>query len=105
MRGQVAALQQIANTPESWSYQRHMRLAVLFWCHLLPLSLLPSLGPVAIPLASIMGFLVVKLDDISIELQCPFGTDLSDIDLQTTTDQFAGVLEFRTEQYVFKYIL
>jgi predicted membrane chloride channel (bestrophin family) len=87
MQERVAGLQRIQSTPESWSYQKHLRLTTLLWVHLLPFSVLPSLGAFSIPVCTVVGFIVIKLDDISVELQSPFGADSSDVDLSSATSR------------------
>jgi predicted membrane chloride channel (bestrophin family) len=63
-----------------------MRMTVLLWCALLPFALVPPVGAAAIPIASALAFVVIKMDDVSVEIQDPFGLHLSDIDVSSATE-------------------
>ena len=81
-------LHRIRETPEPWSYQKHMRLTAMIWLGILPLSVLPTLQW-STPLFSVaIGYVVFKLDDISVELQNPFGFDRSDLSICILNDEF-----------------
>jgi predicted membrane chloride channel (bestrophin family) len=80
---QIQSLQRIQRSPDCWTLQRHLRFTALVWLHIMPLSLVPHLGLLSIPLASLIGFVVIKMDDIGLEVQRPFGNDLSDIDVSS----------------------
>ncbi len=73
-------------TPEPWAYQKHLRLTALLWLSFLPFVLIPSLHLFAIPISSVIGYVVFKLDDVSVELQDPFGWDHSDLTICVLND-------------------
>lgn len=81
-------LHRIRATPEPWSYQKHMRFTAMLWLGILPLALLPSLLWSTPLLATSIGYVVFKLDDISVELQNPFGFDRSDLSICLLNDDF-----------------
>jgi len=89
-------LNRIRATPEPWSYQKHMRATTILWLGILPLCLLPSLTWATPLLASPIGYVVFKLDDISVELQNPFGFDRSDLSIciqnELLQEQFESML-------------
>ena len=81
-------LHRIRETPEPWSYQKHLRLTAMIWLGILPLSIMPTLQW-STPLFSVaIGYVVFKLDDISVELQNPFGFDRSDLSICILNDEF-----------------
>jgi len=81
-------LHRIRETPEPWSYQKHMRLTAMIWLGILPLSLMPTLQWATPVFSTAIGYVVFKLDDISVELQNPFGFDRSDLSICILNDEF-----------------
>lgn len=75
------SLQRLGSLPEPWTYQKHMRLTTQLWLGMLPLALLPSLSAATPLLAASIAYTVYKLDDISVELTLPFGSDRSDLSI------------------------
>ena len=102
MTERVGSLQRVASTPEPWSYIKHMRMTVLLWCALLPFALVPPVGAAAIPIASALAFVVIKMDDVSVEIQDPFGLHLSDIDVSSATESLVlSLLALLVQKYKF----
>merc|ERR1712012_339224 len=92
MIGRVEALDIIHTTPEPWAYMKHLRLTTLIWLSMLPLAMLPSLLHVTPALSIAIGYVVLKLDDLAIELQAPFGWDRSDIAVCLLNDKLQAEL-------------
>eukprot|EP00403_Amphidinium_massartii_P022679 CAMPEP_0178406454 /NCGR_PEP_ID=MMETSP0689_2-20121128/18920_1 /TAXON_ID=160604 /ORGANISM="Amphidinium massartii, Strain CS-259" /LENGTH=226 /DNA_ID=CAMNT_0020027495 /DNA_START=433 /DNA_END=1113 /DNA_ORIENTATION=+ len=72
-------IQRIQSTREPWSYQKHMRLTTQIWLGVLPFALLPPLQFITPLFCGFIGFVVYKLDDVSVELMNPYGFDRSDL--------------------------
>ena len=87
------SLHRIRFTPEPWSYQKHLRFTAMLWLGILPISLMPSLTWFTPILSSAIGYVVFKLDDISVELQNPFGFDRSDLSICLLNDDFQAELK------------
>lgn len=84
-------ISRIDSTPEPWAYQKTMRATMALWLGLLPLALLPELGPLWTPaLGGAIAGIVLKLDDVAVEAQNPFGVDLSDISLCYLNESLKG---------------
>jgi len=93
-------VERIATTAEPWSYQKHLRITTLLWLGILPLALLPSLQLATPIMAPAVGYVLLKMDDVSIEVQNPFGMDKSDLDICILTDRFQTTLEAQLLTYV-----
>mmetsp|Transcript_55837 Transcript_55837/g.103340 ORF Transcript_55837/g.103340 Transcript_55837/m.103340 type:complete len:455 (+) Transcript_55837:41-1405(+) len=86
-------LQRIQSTREPWSYQRHMRLTTQFWLGVLPLAIMPPLQFVTPFFCGIIGYVVYKLDDVSVELMNPFGYDRSDLPICLINERLRAEIE------------
>ena len=53
--------------------------SVVLWAAGVPLVLMPTLQLATIPMGAMLSFFVAKLDEISAELQNPYGYDISDV--------------------------
>ena len=93
-------IERIATTAEPWSYQKHMRFTTQLWLGILPLALLPTLQLATPIMAPAIGYVLLKMDDVSMELQNPFGMDKSDLDICVLTDRFQSTLEAQLLMYV-----
>ena len=51
-------LNSVQNTPEAWSYQKHMRFTIQLWLGILPIAMLPSLEWGTPVIASLIGWVV-----------------------------------------------
>jgi len=100
MLSNMEALEVISSTPEPWSYQKHLRLTTQLWLTIMPLALLPSLHLATPILGTAIGFVVIKLDDVGIEVQNPFGLDKSDLSICLLTDQFQKQIAETLSNYV-----
>lgn len=96
----MEGIEVISSTPEPWSYQKHLRLTTQLWLTIMPLALLPSLHLATPILGTAIGFVVIKLDDVGIEVQNPFGLDKSDLSICLLTDQFQQQIQETLINYV-----
>jgi hypothetical protein len=74
-----AACQRVQLTPEPYSYTALMKTSSVIWAAGVPLVLMPTLQLATIPMGAMLSFFVAKLDEISAELQNPYGYDISDV--------------------------
>ncbi len=74
-----AACQRVQLTPEPYSYTALMKTSSVLWAAGVPLVLMPTLQLATIPMGAMLSFFVAKLDEISAELQNPYGYDISDV--------------------------
>ena len=71
--------QRVQLAPEPYSYTSLMKTSSVIWCGAIPFVLMPTLQIATIPMCGMLSFFVSKIDEISAELQNPFGYDISDI--------------------------
>jgi len=74
-----AACQRVQLTPEPYSYASLMKTSSVLWTSALPFVLMPTLSFATVPVCGILSFFVCKIDEISAELQNPYGYDISDV--------------------------
>eukprot|EP00040_Diaphanoeca_grandis_P032786 m.199474 g.199474 ORF g.199474 m.199474 type:complete len:512 (+) comp32737_c0_seq1:255-1790(+) len=86
INSKIATLERINCTPEPWAYQKHLRGTSLMWLTMLPLALAPWLHVFAIPVASMVAFVIFKIENMAMALQNPFGFDPSDLPICTFND-------------------
>merc|ERR1712228_693936 len=91
--------------PEPWAYMKHLRFSTSLWLGMLPLAFLPSMLYTTPVVTTALGYVVFKLDDISIELQSPFGGDKSDIGICLLGDTLQRELHVMMLAYTRRYEL
>jgi predicted membrane chloride channel (bestrophin family) len=69
----LEGLQRVQATPEPFAFQKHLRFTILLWLAMLPVALVPSLMWATPAVASAIGFVIFKLEDVAVEVQNPFG--------------------------------
>jgi predicted membrane chloride channel (bestrophin family) len=69
----LEGLQRVQATPEPFAFQKHLRFTILLWLAVLPVALVPSLMWATPAVASAIGFVIFKLEDVAVEVQNPFG--------------------------------
>ena len=79
----VSGCERIMQTPCPPGYVGVLRAVMLFWLLLLPLSLVGDLSWGAVPITSIISFLVLAVEEIAVEIENPFGLDPNDLPLHT----------------------
>ena len=74
-----AACVRVQVAPEPYSYTALMKTSSVLWAACVPLVLMPTLQLATVPMCAMLSFFVAKLDEISAELQNPYGYDVSDV--------------------------
>ena len=64
-----------------------MKTSSVLWAAGVPLVLMPTLQLATIPMGAMLSFFVAKLDEISAELQNPYGYDISDVGMGSSTSR------------------
>ena len=85
-----AACQRVQRSPEPSSYTTLMKISSALWTAGIPFVMLPTLHAAAVPMCALLVFFVTKIDEISAELQNPFGYDISDIGMGTISRRLQG---------------
>ena len=68
----MGACERLLRTPIPQSYTRHTSRFLTLWCNLLPLALWPALG-LGTPLATVfIGFALLGIEDIGVQIEEPF---------------------------------
>jgi Predicted membrane protein len=73
------ACERIKNTPIPFSYSVFLKKFIFFYIMTLPLSLVFSLGYVAIPVVAFIFYVLASLELIAEEIEDPFGADENDL--------------------------
>lgn len=83
MVDQMTTMERIANTPIPRSYGIHLKQCVTLYVFALPFTLASDLGWAMIPVVTIVAFTLMGIEGIADEIEQPFGTDASDLPLDT----------------------
>jgi len=83
MIDQMTTMERIANTPIPKSYGIHLKQCVTLYVFALPFTLVSDLGWAMIPVVTIVAFTLMGIEGIADEIEQPFGTDGSDLPLDT----------------------
>jgi len=73
------ACERIKNTPIPFSYSVFLKKFIFFYVMTLPLSLVFTLGYVAIPVVAFIFYVLASLELIAEEIEDPFGADENDL--------------------------
>jgi len=96
----IEYLSRIRNTPEPWAYQKHLRFVIMIWLAFLPFCLIPSIGVATVPIGMTFGYVVLKLDSVSVELQNPFGLEYTDHNICILADRFQSEMHEMLHRYL-----
>jgi len=83
MVDQMTTMERIANTPIPRSYGIHLKQCVTLYVFALPFTLASDLGWAMIPVVTIVAFTLMGIEGIADQIEQPFGTDASDLPLDT----------------------
>ncbi|KAK0503047.1 Bestrophin, RFP-TM, chloride channel-domain-containing protein [Armillaria luteobubalina] len=83
MVDQMTTMERVANTPIPPSYGIHLKQCVTLYLFALPLTLVNDLGWTMIPIVTVVAFTLMGIEGIADEIEMPFGTDKSDLPLDT----------------------
>ncbi len=73
------ACERIKKTPIPFSYELFIKMYVLIYCLLLPLTMVPLFGYLAIPFVMLVFFAFMGLEMMAAEIEDPFGFDANDL--------------------------
>jgi len=80
MLGQcLATFERLLHTKIPFAYISHLRTSVLVYLVFLPLALHEPLGWFAIPACWFIAFVLIGLENLSVEIEDPFGYDYNDL--------------------------
>ena len=79
----LGGCERIAKTPMPFGYLAQLRIFILVWLISWPFALAPEYGWATIPLASISAFMMLKIEEMAVQIEQPFGTGNNDLPLDT----------------------
>jgi putative membrane protein len=79
----LGACERIAKTPMPFGYLAQLRIFILFWLITWPLGLTFEYGWATIPLVSVCAWMMLKIEEIAVQCEHPFGVDANDLPLDT----------------------
>jgi putative membrane protein len=86
----LGGCERIARTPVPFAYAHHIKTFVLLFCFTVPFAMVDALKWYT-PLASaVLGFALMGIDEIGVEIEDPFGYDANDLPIdriRATIDQ------------------
>jgi predicted membrane chloride channel (bestrophin family) len=88
----IHSLQRIMTTSMPWSYVVHLRSFLFLWLSLVPIIFVFQMGYYAIGLSVIIGYLLLGMEALSLEIEEPFGRDFNDIPLDSLAKNTLKVL-------------
>lgn len=77
----LGACERIHTTPMPYAYTVHLRRALFLYCFTLPLALVARFGWETVPATLILSYILFGIEEIGVEIEDPFGTDLNDLPL------------------------
>ncbi|GMH38011.1 hypothetical protein BSKO_05895 [Bryopsis sp. KO-2023] len=79
----IAGVERIMKTPMPFAYVAHLRSFMVLWLAALPFALIHDLRWVVIPICIVIGFAIMGIEAIGVEIENPFGRDFNDLPLDT----------------------
>ncbi|KAJ1628103.1 Bestrophin, RFP-TM, chloride channel-domain-containing protein [Pavlovales sp. CCMP2436] len=79
----LGACERIAKTPMPFGYLAQLRIFILIWLITWPLGLTLEYGWATIPLVSVCAWMMLKIEEIAVQCESPFGMDANDLPLDT----------------------
>ena len=79
----LGCCERIVRTPMPLAYAIHLKQLLLLYCFLLPFEVVDELKWMTAPAIAIVGFTLLGIEAIGIEIEDPFGTDSHDLPLDT----------------------
>ncbi|NJR69939.1 MAG: hypothetical protein HC771_15750 [Synechococcales cyanobacterium CRU_2_2] len=77
----LGATERILKTPVPLAYSIHLRQLLLIYCLALPFPLVEGLGWLTGPVVALVGFTLLGIEAIGLEIENPFGHDPNDLPL------------------------
>ncbi len=90
----LGGCERIAKTPVPFAYAHHIKTFVLLFCFTVPFAMVDALKWYT-PLASaVLGFALMGIDEIGVEIEDPFGYDANDLPI----DRIRATIEQSTRE-------
>jgi len=98
----LTGCERILRTPCPAGYVGMLRSVLIVWLCFLPFTLVEAMGLMMIPVYSLTVFLVLKVEQLAVEIENPFGQDFNDLPLETfcltvESDALRLLAEFDTD--------
>lgn len=77
----LTGCERILRTPLPPGYVGVLRLIMLVWLILLPLSLLDAIPTATAPVTAFASYLLLEVEDVAVQVESPFGEDNNDLPL------------------------
>lgn len=78
----LTGCERILRTPCPPGYVGMLRAVMMMWLCFLPFTLIEAMGFFMVPICSITTFVVLKLEQLAVEIENPFGLDFNDLPLE-----------------------
>jgi putative membrane protein len=96
---QLGTSERIRTTPLPFAYVVHLRRALVLYCLTLPFALVGQFGWQTVLYTLLFTYVFCGIEEIGVEIENPFGTDLNDLPLERlckgVEHDLLGVLEER----------
>lgn len=79
----ITGCERILRTPCPPSYVTTLRYVMVIWLLMLPSRLVETLGVFVFPMVGTVAFCLFAVEGIAVEIENPFGSDVSDLPLET----------------------
>lgn len=100
--GQLASVECIKKTPMPFAYVAHLRTFMILWLMSLPFVLIHDLEWLILLVCVIIGYVIMGIEGIGVEIENPFGHDYNDLPLNSLvakcTDNLRQIMAFVEEQ-------
>ncbi|CAD7699315.1 unnamed protein product [Ostreobium quekettii] len=99
---QLASVECIKRTPMPFAYVAHLRTFMVLWLMSLPFVLIHDLEWLILLVCAIIGYVIMGIEGIGVEIENPFGRDYNDLPLDglvaKCTDNLRQMMTFVEEQ-------
>jgi predicted membrane chloride channel (bestrophin family) len=79
----LGGCERIAKTPMPFGYLAQLRIFILLWLISWPFALAPEYHWATVPLVSVCGFMMLKIEEMAVQIEHPFGTGANDLPIDT----------------------
>lgn len=78
----IGACKKIKSTPMTFGYVATLRSFLMLWLATIAVPLIGEFQWMAIPVSSLIGFLFLNVEQMSVEIEQPFGDDANDLPIE-----------------------
>jgi ion channel-forming bestrophin family protein len=89
----IGACERIKNTPIPYSYTMYLKQFIFIYIITLPLAFVTKTGYMAIPMVSLITFVLLSVELIAEEIEDPFGKDINDLPTDELSERIAENVE------------